>query len=86
MKIRIKCYKKIRSFCSAMQQEKNNAEFSDEKLLQQAVEDLKEAHELFYRVQEEDMVDFAVYNLKAAEKRHDFLLKRVKAKRQHSIP
>jgi len=53
---------------------------SDEIVLQQAQQELKQAHNLFDNLNEPDMLDYAIYKMKAAEKHYDYLLKRVKNK------
>lgn len=52
---------------------------SDEELLRQAQEELDQAHNLFSRVDDPDMIESAIYYLKAAEKRYDYLLKKIKS-------
>ena len=47
-------------------------------LLQEAREQLNEARNLFARVEDPDMVECAIYSLTAAEKRHNYLIKRFK--------
>lgn len=47
-------------------------------LLREAHRDLEAAHKLMDQVVEQDMIEYAVYNLKAAEKRCDYLIKAIK--------
>lgn len=54
---------------------------TDEDILKQAQQELEEAYNVFTLAEEPDMIDFAVYKLKAAEKRYGYLLKRIKNKR-----
>lgn len=54
---------------------------SDEELLQQAHEELINAQNLFSRVDEREMVDCAIYYMKAAEVRYDYLIKKIKQNR-----
>lgn len=56
----------------------------DEELLREAHRAVMEAHNLLTRVQDEDMIDCAIYNLKAAEKRYDYLLRRIKEQHRAS--
>lgn len=51
---------------------------SDEHLLQQAHDELRQAQNWFAHLEEPDMVDYAIYKIKAAEKHYDYLLKRIK--------
>ncbi len=60
----------------------NRVKTSDEEFLKEAYQELIEAQNLFARVDDPDMIDYAIYTLKAAEKRYDFLLKRIKNKRK----
>lgn len=54
---------------------------TDEELLKQAHQELEDAYHVFTRAEEPDMIDYAVYNLKAAEKRYGYLLKRIRNQR-----
>jgi len=54
---------------------------SDEELLEQAHRELLEAHNRFSTVQEPELIDCAIYALKAAEMRYDYLIRRIKQKR-----
>jgi hypothetical protein len=47
-------------------------------LLEQSREELARARNLLSRVEDPEMVDYAVLSLKAAEIRYDYLLKQVK--------
>lgn len=53
---------------------------SDEELLEGAYQELVEARCLFTQAQEPDMIDYAVFRLKAAEQRYDYLIRRIKRK------
>ncbi|MGR6837242.1 DUF2508 family protein [Syntrophomonas erecta] len=52
--------------------------YNDYEMVEQAKKELEQARNLFTRVEDPDMVEYAVYNLKAAEKRFDYLIKRLK--------
>ncbi len=52
----------------------------DEKLVQQAREELNLAYNVFSNVSEPELVEIAVLNIKVAEKRFDFLIKELKRK------
>ncbi len=53
--------------------------FSDEELLRDAHEKLNQARNVFARTDPE-FIDYAVYNLRAAEERYNSLVKRIKSK------
>lgn len=53
---------------------------TDEELLEGAYQELVEARCLFTQAQEPDMIDYAVFRLKAAEQRYDYLIRRIKVK------
>ena len=52
--------------------------FSEEEVLRLSAAELKEAQDFFAQVEDPDLVDYAVYRMKAAEKRYDYLYKKVK--------
>jgi len=54
--------------------------FSNEELLKEANQELTLARNMFSRVEDPEMVDSAIFTLKAAEKRYDYLLKEIKNK------
>jgi len=54
---------------------------SDEELLQQAHRELLEAHSRFSMAEEAELIDCAIYSLKAAEMRYDYLIRRIKQQR-----
>lgn len=47
-------------------------------MLQDAHREVQEAENLFARVEGKEMVDYAILNLQAAEKRYNYLLKAVR--------
>lgn len=55
-------------------------DISDEYVLQQAYEELQQARNWFAHLEEPEMIDCAIYKIKAAEKHYDYLLKRIKRK------
>jgi len=55
-------------------------EVDEIKLIQMAGEEVSAARNLFSAAEDPNMVEWAVYNLTAAEKRYDFLLKKYKQK------
>lgn len=53
-------------------------EYSLPAMIKEAGVELEQAYALINRVTDPDMVDYAVYTLKAAEKRYDYLYKQIK--------
>jgi hypothetical protein len=53
--------------------------FSEEQMVEEAHQALIEAQNLFARVEDPDMIDYAIYSMKAAEERFDFLVKAIKS-------
>lgn len=60
------------------QDRSNKDDYSDQELLKQAHLELVCAHNMFARVLDEDMIDCAIFNINAAEKRYNYLIKRIK--------
>ncbi len=52
--------------------------FSDRELLKEAHQEITCAYNMFARVVDEEMVDCAIYTINAAEKRYNYLLKKIK--------
>lgn len=50
----------------------------DREMIQQAGEELSQAYQVLSRVEDQEMVDYAVFTLQAAEKRYGYLLKKLK--------
>lgn len=50
----------------------------DREMIQQAGAELSQAYQVLSRVEDNDMVDYAVFTLQAAEKRYGYLLKKLK--------
>ncbi len=63
-------------------QQQVNEDISDECVLQQAHQELKQAQNWFANLDEPEMIDYAIYKIKAAEKHYDYLLKRIRLKSQ----
>lgn len=53
--------------------------FSEEQMVEEAHQALIQAQNLFARVEDPDMIDYAIYSMKAAEERFDFLVKAIKS-------
>lgn len=51
---------------------------SDKEAIKEAHQKLTEARNLFAMVDDPEMIDYAIYKLKAAEKRYDYLIKLIK--------
>lgn len=60
--------------------------YSLDQMVRAAGEELKQAQDLLDRVYEPDMVEYAVYSLKAAEKRYDYLIKQIREQRKECCP
>jgi len=58
--------------------DESKKEVSLEDMLQDAHREVQEAENLFARVEDEEMIDYAILNLQAAEKRYNYLLKIMK--------
>lgn len=60
--------------------------FKDPKqIIKAAGEDVDAARNLFSRADDPEMVEWAVYNLTAAERRYDYLLKKYRQERQSKV-
>jgi len=55
----------------------------EEEMLKEAHQALIAAQNLFACADDPDMIDYAIYNLKAAEKRYNFLIKTIKKQRTY---
>lgn len=53
---------------------------TDEEMLLEAPAELEGAENLFMRMTEPDMIDYAIFQLNAAEKRYNYLFKLIKGK------
>ena len=60
-------------------------DYTEERLLQKATEEMTNAYNLLSRVEDPEMVEYAVLTIKAAEIRYGYLLKQVKASRACSL-
>jgi hypothetical protein len=65
----------------SLREEYADHEISNKELLKEAQQKLAEARNLFAIVDDPEMIDYAIFNLKAAEKRYNYLLKIVKKDR-----
>ncbi len=59
-----------------------NEHMSDECVLQEAHQELQQAQNWFANLDEPEMIDYAIYKIKAAEKHYDYLLKRIRIRSQ----
>lgn len=50
----------------------------DRAMVKEAGEELRQAYQILAQVDDQDMVDYAVFTLRAAEKRYGYLLKKLK--------
>lgn len=56
----------------------SSVDMSDEAMLQEAYREMMEAENLFSRVEDVEMIDYAVLNLNAAQKRYNYVLKQIR--------
>ncbi|MEN6327752.1 MAG: DUF2508 family protein [Syntrophomonas sp.] len=56
----------------------SSVDMSDEAMLKEAYREMMEAENLFSRVEDAEMIDYAVFNLNAAEKRYNYVLKQIR--------
>ncbi|HCF49698.1 MAG TPA: hypothetical protein DER60_05410 [Syntrophomonas sp.] len=61
-----------------MKEEPASDAYGQEQMLELAKQELDLAYNMFSRAEDPDMIECAVFNLKAAEKRYDFLIKQAK--------
>lgn len=54
---------------------------TDENLLYEAQQELIQARSLFAQAEDPEMIDYAIFHLKAAEQRYDYLIRRIKVQR-----
>lgn len=50
----------------------------DREMIQQAGAEIRQAYQVLSQVEDNDMVDYAVFTLQAAEKRYGYLLRKLK--------
>lgn len=78
MEIWSRLYSWVKSCRLFNEKEQENIEFSDRELLKEAHRELMCAHNMFARVVDEEMVDCAIYSINAAEKRYNYIYKKIK--------
>lgn len=66
--------------------EDNPSIFTEENMIEEAHQALLQAQNLFSRVEDPDMIDYAIYSMKAAEERFDYLVKSIKSKKETEVP
>ncbi|HAA89730.1 MAG TPA: DUF2508 domain-containing protein [Peptococcaceae bacterium] len=66
------------------QEDNKNEELGEEKLLIEAHQEWLAAKRFFDFAEDPDLVDYAIYSLKAAEKKYIYLWKRMRKKMQES--
>lgn len=72
------CLTSVQNWFLLGEDETGTDRYSLKQLAREAGEELKQAYELLERMTEPDMVDYAVYRLKAAEKRYDYMIKKMR--------
>lgn len=80
------CLTSIRKWFVMDSDESDADRYSLDQMVREACDELKQAHDLLDRVHEPDMVEYAVYSLKAAEKRYDYLIKQIREQRKACCP
>jgi dTDP-4-dehydrorhamnose 3,5-epimerase-like enzyme len=78
MEIWSRLYSRLKNCRLFNENHQENVDFSDRELLQGAHRELMCAHNMFARVVDEEMVDCAIYSINAAEKRYNYLYKKIK--------
>ncbi len=66
-------------------QQEPNEYMTDEYALQQAHQELQQAQNCFANSDDPEMVEYAIYKIKAAEKHYDYLWKRIRTIRANKI-
>ena len=78
MEIWSRLYSQLKNCRLFNENHQENVDFSDRELLKEAHRELMCAHNMFARVVDEEMVDCAIYSINAAEKRYNYLYKKIK--------
>mgnify|MGYP000852365251 FL=1 len=78
MKIWSRLYSQLLAYRILDDDSSNKTDYSDQQLLKQAHLELMWAHNMFARVVDQDMVDCAIFSINAAEKRYNYLIKKIK--------
>lgn len=78
MKKFARCLDYVKTFLNLDEPVIHEEKISDHELLQAAGKELDNAQKLLEEVTEPDLVDYAIYRLKAAERRYDYLYKLIK--------
>ena len=77
-------YSRLQTCGLLNERQQEDTDFSDRELLKEAHLELICAQNMFTRVVDEEMVDCAIYSIYAAEKRYNYLYKKIK--QEHSSP
>lgn len=64
-----------------LQESRDEVHLTDEELLDSAHQELVQALSLFAQAEDPAMIDSAIFRLKAAEQRYDYLVRRIKEQR-----
>ena len=78
MQIWSRLYSWLKTYHLLNGNQQKHVAFSDRELLKEAHQELMCAHNMFARVVDEEMVDCAIYSINAAEKRYNYLYKKIK--------
>lgn len=79
-------WKKICLFFSLSDDIPVQPEIPYEELVRQAYEDVKHAYNVFENVEDMILTEYAIYSVKAAEKRYEYLLKKLRSQQNISNP
>lgn len=78
MRIWSRLYSCLQAYCCFNDDRLEKADLSDQDLLKQAHMELDCAYNMLSRVVDEEMVDCAIFSINAAEKRYNYLIKKIK--------
>ncbi len=85
MKGWLKWWKAWSAFCLVSKAENQEKQPDDIKLINEAKDEIVVARLIFAEMEDPEMIDWAVYNVSAAEKRYDHLLKMYKQKKGYQM-
>lgn len=57
----------------------------DQEMVKEAGNELRQAYQILSQAEEEEMVDYAVFTVKAAEKRYSYLLKKFREQEKEDL-
>ncbi|SHH23038.1 Protein of unknown function [Thermosyntropha lipolytica DSM 11003] len=72
------CLKNLVAKCFCLKSDITCRLPSDLEMLEDAKTELYQAHNILSHIEEPDMLDWAIFNLRAAEEKYNFILRRIK--------